>query len=45
MQELEDDLVGIDGTTHEWENRHGADYDPVKQNVLRENDAFQLPFG
>ena len=39
---VDDPLAGLDETPHEWTDEHGDGYDPEKQNVWADEDAFPL---
>ena len=41
---VDDPLAGLDETPHEWTDEHGDGYDPEKQNVWADEDAFEVPF-
>ena len=41
---VDDPLADLDETPHEWTDEHGDGYDPEKQNVLADEDAFEVPF-
>ena len=44
---VEDPLANmkeLDSAPHVWKDEHGPKYDPEKQNVLNDDDAFTVPF-
>jgi hypothetical protein len=41
---VDDPLAGLDETVHKWTDTHADGYNPEKQNVLNDEDAFEVPF-
>ena len=41
---VDDPLAGLDETVHKWTDTHADGYNPEKQNVLNDKDAFEVPF-
>ncbi len=41
---VQDPLADLDTSVHAWTGAHKDGYDPEKQNVWKDDDAFTVPF-